>query len=109
MIDQSLITESFAVPSLAGLGGLGQLFNSANVSSWGVGEWAVLLGAGYLTVKLVQDTRSIGSKAVRHGKRLKRGAKKAGVSAASTVGTLAIVAGISAAGYLIYTASQGTS
>lgn len=108
MIDQSLITP-FAVPSLAGMGGLGQLFNSGNVTQWGIGEWAVVVGAGYVGVKLLSDARVVGSKAVRHGKKLKRTAKKAGVSAASTVGTLAIVAGITAAGYLIYTASQGTS
>jgi amino acid transporter len=100
MIDQSLITQ----PMTYGLGDLGQVSLSSDISSWGVGEWAAVIGISYVAISLFFDLRAAGSHVGNKTKKLRRKIAKAAVGNTSKIGTVVTVGALAAAGYVAYEA-----
>jgi len=112
MIDQSLITPFQSAPML-GMGDLGQVSLSSDISTWGIGEWAAVVGISYVAISLFFDFknagRATGSYVGRKAKRTKRAISKAAVGGTSKLGTVVAVGALAAAGYVgyeMYTQSQ---
>jgi hypothetical protein len=56
-----------------GVGGLGQgLFESTDISTWGVGEWVAVAAVGWLALSLISGTRRAGAKVAKAVRRRKR-------------------------------------
>jgi amino acid transporter len=100
MIEQSFISQ----PMTYGMGDLGQLTLSSDVTQWGVGQWAAVIVGSYLAYKLILDTKSVGGKALKHTKKARRKIAKAAVGSTSKIGTVVTVGALAAAGYVAYEA-----
>jgi hypothetical protein len=98
----ALVDGAFALPENQTAKGMGQLFSSTNISTWGIGEWAAIAIGGYLAVSLFQDSKSVAGSVGRTAGRAKRGVKRAASGSTTTIGQVAIVAGLAFAGYLAY-------
>jgi hypothetical protein len=108
MIDQSLITPFQSAPMI-GMGDLGQVSLSSDISTWGVGEWAAVIGISYVAISLFFDLKKAGSYTGKKAKRTKRAVSKAAVGGTSKLGTVVAVGALAAAGYVgyeMYTQSQ---
>ena len=103
MIDQSLITPFQSAPML-GMGDLGQVSLSSDISSWGVGEWAAVVGISYVAISLFFDLKKAGSYTGKKAKRTRRKISKAAVGGTSKLGTVVVVGALAAAGYVAYEA-----
>ena len=106
MSTELVVMDAFNVPSLAGTGdlvrgaftvpepqtakGMGQLFASDNLSTWGLGEWAVVALGGYVAISLFFDARSAGKYVGKKSRRTKSRVKKAATGATSMIGTVAL-------------------
>lgn len=99
MIDANMIHDSFSTPSLAGLG---QVSLSSDISSWGIGQWAVVAIGSYVAISLFFDAKSAGSAISSRTKRTKRKVVSAAKSGTSTIGTVVTVGALAAAGYIGY-------
>ena len=65
MIDQSLITPFQSAPML-GMGDLGQVSLSSDISTWGIGEWAAVVGISYVAISLFFDFKNAGEIGMTH-------------------------------------------
>lgn len=99
MIDANMIHDSFAPQSFAGMG---QLSLSSDISSWGIGEWAAVIGISYVAISLFFDAKSAGSAIGSRTKKTKRKVVSAAKSGTSTIGTVVTVGALAAAGYIGY-------
>ena len=101
MIDAQLITPFERQPVL-GLGDLGQLSLPSDVSQWGLGQWAAVIGLSYVAISLFFDLKAAGSHVSRTTKRGRRKISKAATSGTSKIGTVVTVGALAAAGYVGY-------
>jgi hypothetical protein len=108
MIDAQLITPFQSAP-LIGMGDLGQVSLSSDISSWGVGEWAAVIGISYVAISLFFDLKTAGSRVGKKTKRARRKISKAAVGGTSKLGTVVAVGALAAVGYVAYEAMQGQS
>ena len=112
MIDQSLITPFQSSP-LVGMGNLGQVSLSTDVTTWGVGEWAAVIGISYVAISLFFDLKNAGRATGNYvgtkAKRTKRAIAKTAVGTTSKLGTVVAVGALAAAGYVAYSATNSTS
>jgi len=72
------------------------LFDSADPTTWGIGEWGTLGLGGYVAISLFHDTTTVG-RAVK-----KRASRKVSVGGIGVVGLLALAGGA----YYLYSKSQ---
>ena len=99
MTNIELIHDSFAPRSMAGMG---QVSLSSDVTAWGLGEWAAVIGIAYVSISLFFDAKAVGSKVGRKAKSGKRKVAKAAKSGTSAIGTVVTVGALAAAGYMGY-------
>jgi hypothetical protein len=84
-----LSTASFSVPQvpvgMSGLSGIGlgqtgifgtSLFESADISQWGIGEWAAIIVGGYVALSFASDVFSTGNKIKKTVRKRRSRAKK---------------------------------
>lgn len=79
------------------------LFDSADPTTWGVGEYGVLGIGGYLAYKLVEDAKKVG-RSVKGGR-----VRKAAGKATSGIGSVVLLGGLAYGAYYLYSKSQGSA
>ena len=109
MIDGQLITgfQSAPIIGMSGVDDLGQVSLSSDISSWGLGEWAAVIGIAYVSISLFFDLKSAGSHVGKKSKRTKRKIAKSAAGATGKIGTVVAVGALAGAGYIAYEAFQG--
>lgn len=86
----------------------GGLFSSgADVSQWGYEEWVIVGLTGYTFIHIVEDSKKVGKSGRVAKKKSAKAIKGAAQSARNTVGNVAIVLVLAAAGAVwLYSQSQ---
>lgn len=85
------------------------LFDSADPTTWGVGEYGVLGIGGYLAYKLVEDAKTVGKAVGKRAKRATRKSKSAVSGGLGSLGSIALLGGLGYGAYLLWSKSQAST
>jgi hypothetical protein len=103
------VPAKFAVPEAQTARGMGQLFQSTDISTWGIGEWAAVAIGGYVAIKLFADVKSVGKSVKRRASGASRSVKKTAATTSSSLGTVVLIAGLGVAAYFAYQYFQNSA